>query len=205
MKRKRIALFGGSFDPIHNGHTTVAADAAAQLGVDQLIFIPARRSPLKRKRPYLNDAMRVRLIELAIADNPLFELSTCELERPAPSYTLNTVEEFRHRLDNDTVIHWLIGADAVVALAQWYKANALVEQCIITTMHRAGCPQPDFASLIPTIGRDKASEVQMNMLPTPAIPFSSTDIRERIRLGRDVTGMLHASVQECIEKNKLYG
>lgn len=204
MKRKRIALFGGTFDPIHNGHTTVAADAATRLGVEQLTFIPARQSPLKSKKPFVDDTMRVRLIELAIAGNPLFALSTCELERPVPSYTLTTIQWFRRMVDDNTTIYWLIGADAVSALSHWYRVQELVEQCTIATMCRAGCPQPDFSSLIPIIGTERTDELQQSVLPTPAIPYSSTDIRRRIHLGKDVKDMLHPAVQNCIEEHGLY-
>jgi nicotinate-nucleotide adenylyltransferase len=204
MKTKQIALFGGTFDPIHNGHTVVAADAAARLDVAQLIFIPARQSPLKVHTPSINDRDRVHLIELAIADNPLFTLSTCELERPVPSYTLDTVRLFRRLYDDDTKLFWLIGADGVSTLAHWYKIQELVDVCTIVTMFRAGCPHPDFSSLVPVIGERKVAHLQQHTLPTPAIPFSSTDVRERIRLGNEVESMLHPAVQGYIEKNGLY-
>ena len=204
MKNKRIALFGGTFDPIHIGHTTVAAAAAAHLGVERLTFIPARQSPLKSKTPYVDDAMRVRLIELAIAENPLFDLSTCELERPVPSYTLNTIQWFRRQLNRDTELFWLIGADAIAALGHWYRVQELVEQCTVATMLRAGCAKPDFTSLVPVVGAAKVNELQRHILPTPAVACSSSDIRERIRLGKDVKDMLHPAVHACIAANGLY-
>jgi nicotinate-nucleotide adenylyltransferase len=91
MLTRRIALFGGTFDPIHLGHTTVADAAARQIGAERVIFIPAKISPLKGFFPFASDTDRLKMIELAIAGHELFAASDCELKRPAPSYTLDTV------------------------------------------------------------------------------------------------------------------
>ena len=95
MAERKIALFGGTFDPVHIGHTTVAKDAARQIGVEKIIFVPAKRSPLKGFLPKANDKHRLEMISLAIAEEKNFEVSDCELIKPAPSYTLDTVRQFQ--------------------------------------------------------------------------------------------------------------
>lgn len=143
MKRKwRLALFGGTFDPIHLGHTAVVTHAGRQLGAEAVVFIPARRSPHKSASPAATDADRVALITLAIADHPAWQVSDCELNRPAPSYTLDTIRHFKAQYGDDATIYWLIGADAVRDLPHWYAIDQLLDLCTIVAMYRAGCPRP---------------------------------------------------------------
>ncbi|HSR08852.1 MAG TPA: nicotinate-nicotinamide nucleotide adenylyltransferase, partial [Bryobacteraceae bacterium] len=107
MVTRRIALFGGTFDPIHVGHTTVADAAAQRIGAEQVVLIPAKISPLKGFFPFASDNDRLKMIELAIADHELFSASDCELKRPAPSYTLDTVRQFQRDYGPQAHIHWL--------------------------------------------------------------------------------------------------
>ena len=113
MARRTITLFGGTFDPIHLGHTTVARAAAELIRAEKIIFIPAKRSPLKGFLPRASDEDRLQMITLAIADEERFEVSDYELSKPAPSYTLETVRRFQKACGADTSIHWLIGADGI--------------------------------------------------------------------------------------------
>ena len=116
---KKIILFGGSFDPIHTGHLRVAHHALKELGADELIFIPARRSPHKTDLP-TPGAHRFAMIAKAIDGIDSFSVSDCELLRPEPSYTLDTVGLSRVQVGSDVVLHWLIGADQLADLEKWY-------------------------------------------------------------------------------------
>ncbi len=145
MSKRKIALFGGTFDPVHLGHTTVAEDAARRIGAEKIIYIPAKRSPLKGFLPKANDKHRLKMITLAIAEKKTFEVSDCELKKPAPSYTLETVKQFQDEYGGDTLIHWLVGADSIDDLTYWHKIVELIDTCILTTMYRAGCGPPDFS------------------------------------------------------------
>ena len=145
MSKRKIALFGGTFDPIHLGHTTVASDALERIGAEKIIFVPAKRSPLKSFVPRANDNHRLNMITLAISGEEKFEVSDYELKGPDPSYTLSTIQKFKSDYGSETMIHWLIGADGVDDLTYWYKVTELIDSCILTTMCRAGCEPPDFA------------------------------------------------------------
>jgi nicotinate-nucleotide adenylyltransferase len=204
MKIRKIALFGGTFDPVHLGHTTVAEDAARHIGAEKIIFIPAKRSPLKGFLPQANDKHRLKMIALAIAGKKIFESSDCELKKPAPSYTLETVKQFQAEYGSDTLIHWLIGADSIDDLMYWYQIVELIDACILTTMYRAGCVPPDFTKFEPQWGPKRIEKLQQNVIQTPLIDISSTEIRDRLAAGRDVTDMLCPSVVEYICKNDLY-
>ena len=204
MNKRRIALFGGTFDPIHLGHTTVAADAIKQIGAEKIIFIPAKRSPLKGFLPRASDADRLHMISLATADEKSFEVSDCEVSKPAPSYTLATVEKFQRDFGGETSIHWLVGADSIEDLVYWHKIVELIDACHLTTMYRAGCEPPNFTKFEGLWGRRRVEKLKRDIVQTPLVDISSTEIRNRLAAGHDVTTMLHPAVADYIRKNKLY-
>ena len=204
MAKRKTALFGGTFDPIHLGHTTVASDALEHIGADKIVFIPAKRSPLKGFLPRANDNDRFNMISLAIAGEKNFQVSDYELKRPAPSYTLETIRKFQADYGSETSIHWLIGADGVDDLTYWYKITELIDACNLTTMYRAGCEPPDFAKFEEIWGRERIEKLQRNIIQTPLVDISSTEIRNRIAINGDYTKMLHPGVGDYIRKNGLY-
>ena len=204
MVTRRIALFGGTFDPIHVGHTTVAGAAARQLGAGRVIFIPAKISPLKGFFPFANDNDRLKMIELAIAGHESFAASDCELKRPAPSYTLDTVRQFQRDYGRGTQIHWLIGADGVGDLVHWHKIQELIDECYLTTMRRPGYPVPDFDRFEPLWGPQRVAKLKQNVVETPLVDISSTEVRRRLAAGEDATEVLHPDVLRYIRVHKLY-
>lgn len=204
MAIRKIALFGGTFDPIHIGHTTVAADAVVHIGADKIIFIPAKRSPLKGFSPKANDDDRFKMIALAIAGENRFQVSDYELKKSAPSYTLETVRKFQDDYGSGTSIHCLVGADSIDDLVYWHKIAELIDVCNLTMMYRAGCEPPNFARFEPLWGRQRIVKLQRNIIQTPLVNISSTDIRNRIAAGHDVTDMLHPAVADYIRKHGLY-
>lgn len=204
MKKQTIVLFGGSFDPIHVGHTTVASYAIDQLQADLVFFIPAKRSPLKTHTPTANDQQRLHMIELAIQEYTGYQVSDFELNRPAPSYTLNTVKYFKETYPNST-LYWLMGADTIKDLPHWYGIEELIDSCILITMYRAGCPKPDFSSLASVLGEQRVARLSNHILPTPLIPISSTEIRQRLKKNKATSEYLHPKVAQYIKENGLYG
>lgn len=204
MLRQKIALFGGTFDPVHLGHIAVAADAIEQIGAEKLIFVPAKRSPLKGFSPKASDQHRLAMITLAIAGNDKFEVSDVELNKPAPSYTLETVRKFQADCPSDCAIYWLIGADGVNDLQHWYAIEELIDACNLCTMCRAGCEPPDYAKFEALWGRGRVEKLQRNIIQTPLVDASSTEIRSRLIAGEDVSDMLHADVEDYIRRHDLY-
>jgi nicotinate-nucleotide adenylyltransferase len=204
MADRRIALFGGTFDPIHLGHTTVAAAAAEHIRAAKVIFIPARRSPLKDTFPEAGDDHRVRMITLAIAENEKFQLSNCELKKPDVSYTLETIRKFQTDFGSETSLYWLVGADTIDELPRWYRIAELIDQCYICAMYRAGCKAPDFTKFAGIWGLQRVQKLQQNIIETPLVDISSTGIRRRLAAGQDVIDMLHPSVADYIRVHGLY-
>ncbi len=204
MVTRRIALFGGTFDPIHLGHTTVAQAAAQQIDAEKVIFVPAKISPLKGFFPFARDEDRLRMVALAIAGSDLFAVSDNELKRPAPSYTLDTVRQFKAECGPATVIHWLLGADGVGDLVHWYKIQELIDECHLTTMRRPGYPPPDFSRFAPCWGPQRVAKLKQDVIETPLVNISSTEVRRRVAAGEDVSGMLHPDVIQYIREHSLY-
>lgn len=204
MAKKKIALFGGTFDPIHLGHTAVAAAAAEHIGAEKVIFVPAKRSPLKDSFPKAGDDDRLAMISLAIAGNEKFQLNDYELRKPEPSYTLETVKHFQADCGGKALIYWLIGADSIYELSRWYGVVELIDTCILCVMFRAGCKPPDFAEFEDVWGAARVEKLQRNVIRTPLIDISSTEIRNRLAAGRDVTDMLAPQVADYIREHGLY-
>jgi nicotinate-nucleotide adenylyltransferase len=203
MTQRRIALFGGTFDPIHLGHTTVAEAAAQQLTAENVVFIPAKVSPLKGFSPLASDEDRLRMIALASAGHARFALSDWELKRPAPSYTLDTVRQFQHEYGPEVEIHWLLGADSVADLVHWHRIQELIDECSLTTMQRPGYA-PDFDRYEPLWGAERVAKLRRNAIQTPLLDISSTQVRRRLAAGEDVSNMLHPDVIRYIRVHGLY-
>jgi nicotinate-nucleotide adenylyltransferase len=204
MVKKKIALFGGTFDPVHLGHTAVAAAAAEYIGAEKIVFIPAKRSPLKESFPEAGSDDRLAMIALAIAGNEKFQVSDYELRKSKPSYTLETVRHFQADYGGKSLIYWLIGADSIYELSRWYGIVELIDECNLCVMFRAGCEPPDFAKFKDIWGVARVEKLQRNVIRTPLIDISSTEIRNRLAAGRDVTNMLAPQVADYIRKHGLY-
>ncbi|MDI9431314.1 MAG: nicotinate (nicotinamide) nucleotide adenylyltransferase [Sedimentisphaerales bacterium] len=204
MAKRKIALFGGTFDPIHLGHTRVAEAAARQIEAENVVFIPAKCSPLKGFFPNATDDDRLRMIELATRSNERFSVSDCELRRPAPSYTLDTVKHFQKECGDDASIYWLIGADSVDDLILWHRIEELIDICYLAVMVRGGYAAPSFDRHLHALGRDRVEKLRRNVIETPSIDLSSTHVRHCLAAGEDVRDMLCPDVLDYIRRHGLY-
>jgi nicotinate-nucleotide adenylyltransferase len=183
---EKIGLYGGSFDPIHNGHLILARDAMERLELDKVIFLPARISPHKLDRPPAPPEARCQMVAAAIADEPHFELDPCEIEREGPSFAIDTVQSFRAR-QPDAKLYYFIGDDNLPELESWKEIETLREAAQFVVLSRAGMP---FLSQFPTITRH--------------IEISSTEIRKRVARGLSVRYMVPLPVCKLIAKLGLY-
>ncbi len=204
LKKAKTILFGGSFDPIHNGHLRVARDVFCQLNAGQLIFVPVRRSPHKTDSP-VDGKHRVQMIRQATQNDPSFSVSECELNRPAPSYTLDTINFFREQLGEGTDLHWLIGADQLNDFDKWYKVSELLDACRVTVMYRAGYPKPEFNRFMGVLRADQVEKLARDVVQTPLIDISSTQIRLELANGQFPSDLLPQAVIEYIRLHNLYG
>ena len=183
---EKIGLYGGSFDPIHNGHLILARDAMERLELDKVIFLPARISPHKLDRPPASPEARCQMLSAAIAEEPRFEMDACEIEREGPSFTIDTVQSFRAR-HPQAQLYYFIGEDNLVELETWKESHQLLEAAQFVVLSRAGMP---VLSRFPTITRH--------------IEISSTEIRKRVARGLSVRYMAPLLVCELIARLGLY-
>ena len=183
---EKIGLYGGSFDPIHNGHLILARDAMERLELDKVIFLPARISPHKLDRPPAPPEARCLMLATAIADEPCFEMDACEIEREGPSFTIDTVQLFRNRYPS-AKFYYFIGDDNLPELDTWRDIANLRESAHFVVLSRAGMP---FLSEFPIITRH--------------IEISSTEIRNRIARGLSVRYMVPLPACDVIAKLGLY-
>jgi len=204
MAKKVTVLFGGTFDPIHLAHTAVAAAAGDALGADSVIFVPARRSPLKSLGPEASDEDRLAMLRLALSGNSRFALTDYELKKPGLNYTIETVRHFKKQFEN-AEFYWLLGADTVEDLQHWYCITELLDECNLSVMFRGGVKPPDFARYESSWGSERIKKLQRNVIETPLIDISSSEIRKRLSSGRDVSGMLNPKVLQYIREKGLYG
>jgi nicotinate-nucleotide adenylyltransferase len=200
-----VALFGGSFNPIHNGHLIVARAVAEHLGVTRTILIPSATPPHKQMRAHLAAAAhRLEMVRRAIDGEPGFECSDIEIQRSGPSYTFDTVLSFRETLGLNTTLYWVIGGDTLPELHTWHRARELVDACTIVTAVRPGFDAPDLKVLVPILRPDQVARLAANVLPTPRIDISATEIRSRVRAGRSIRWLAPQPVRDYIAREGLY-
>ena len=199
-----VVLYGGSFDPVHRGHIEVAEAACERIGADAVYMIPARRSPFKEENPVASNDDRARMLELAVEGRGDFFVSRAEFERAEPSYSYDTVKHFRQMLGDSVELVWLIGADMLESLKDWYRIGDMLKICRVAVMCRGGNEVFDDARLAGFIGDELAGGGRVFSVETPLIDISSTAIRETLRAGGDVSDMLDARVLEYIRKKGLY-
>jgi len=199
-----IILYGGTFDPIHNGHLIIARSVSRQLGVSKVILIPSAQPPHKPDDSLSAAQDRFKMTQLAVACEDLFEVSDCELLRQGPSYTLDTVRHFRQQLGPGVILYWLIGADTVRELASWYQISHLADECTIVTALRPGFDALDFSTLRKVLRDDQIARLKEYVIPTPLIAICATDIRRAIAEDKSIKGLIPLAVEDYILKKGLY-
>ncbi len=204
MLKRKTALFGGTFDPIHPGHIIVAGYACEQIGAEKVIFIPAKLSPLKNFVPQVSAKHRLSMIALGILGNDKFEVSDYELTKPAPSFSIDTVRHFQKEYGDNTLLYWLLGADSIRELSHWYKIEELIDECNLSVMYRAGFKKPDFAQFEKAWGKSRVKKLEQNVIKTPLVDISSTEVRKRLTAGQNVDDLLSPNVAQYIRQHNLY-
>lgn len=199
---KKVLLYGGSFDPIHNGHLHIAREAAHRIDADKVIFIPAGIPPHKRDRQMTEPYKRYEMLQRAIEFEPLFAVSDYETTLDSPSFTVHTIRFFRSQF-RSCELCWLIGGDSFSQLGSWYSVEKLVELCTIVTVGRPGF-QLDSEPLKARLSPEQTYRLKCNIIDIPMTSESATAIREMVAKGQSIADMVPASVAEYIEKNNLY-
>jgi nicotinate-nucleotide adenylyltransferase len=195
----RLGVFGGSFDPIHMGHLIMAEAARETLNLDLVLFVPAAVQPLKQGQLAIKAMHRAAMIELAIEGNPNFALSSVEIDRPGPSYTVDTLRLLRQSYPLVT-IWFILGADALDSFPRWRDPQGIVAQARLAVVRR-----PDVAlNLSALSGPLPDIEGAIDWVDAPLIDISATGLRRRAAEGRSLRYRVPEPVREYIEANRLY-
>ena len=191
MKRLRLGIYGGTFDPVHCGHLLLARDALEQLRLDAILFVPARQSPFKDVRPGATETQRLAMLRLALKGAGKFWLSRCELDRPAPSYAIDTAMEIQEAFPR-AALFWLIGSDQLPDLSRWRQAKELRRLVTFALLERAARAG----------GRLPAGVLG---LPHPRrVDISATEIRHRVKSHLPIDHLVPAPVAAYIARHRLY-
>lgn len=190
----RIGVFGGTFDPPHNGHLLLASDAREALALDRLIFIPAGAQPLKAATPAVASGQdRLEMVRLAVADDAYYSVDESEIDRKGLSYTVETLEQLAKRYPT-AKLFLLLGEDSLATFDQWREPARIRELATLAAMRRAGVAAPG----------DRRLPGGVMDVSTRRVDVSSTEIRERLRAGKSIKGFVPESVERFIDARGLY-
>ena len=194
-----IGVLGGKFDPIHIGHLVVAEEARIKLEFSEVLFVPAGQPWLKLDRNITPAAHRVEMVRRAIADNLHFKLCTLEVERPGPSYTVDTLTILRKQLGSEASLFFILGRDTLAGLHLWKEPKKLVQLCRLVVAPRLGSKDlKHLATAIPGL-LDKVIQLDM-----PVIGISSAEIRQRLAQGLTIRYLVPPEVEKYITEHKIY-
>lgn len=200
MKKERIGIFGGTFDPPHLGHLILACEVYVQLNLDRLLWMLTPDPPHKELLKISALKHRKEMVRLAIEDNDNFELSLVEAERPGPHYSVDTVKIIRER-NLDAEIIYLMGGDSLRNLHTWHRPVDFIAACDEIGVMRRPDAEIDSLSLANTLSGLKS---KLRIVNAPKLEISSRDIRHRIRAGFPIRYYLLREVNEYILGEKLY-
>ena len=193
----RIGIFGGTFDPIHKGHLAIAQAAKDQLELDEVIFIPAGRNPLKRHRSEVSARNRLEMVRLATADTPGFSVSDLEISRGGASFTIDTLNELMTVCPGEYYV--IMGADALRSFPMWKSYERIIKFAQLAAAARPGQDTDIVQATLPPEVVDRLTWLQL-----PQSEISASNIRDELARGRATSLWVPQKVLQYIERHKLY-
>ncbi len=194
MKQK-IAVMGGTFDPIHLGHLLVAEIIRTDAGMDRVLFIPAGDPPHKQDYQILPGEERYRMTELAIQNHPYFDASRMEIDRPGRTFTYETLQMLEDQNDGSKEYFYILGADAFAYVPYWREVQRVIQQARFLVVRR-----PGYEIAVPP----EIEGIRYQTIDAPLMEISSTMVRDRIRDGKSIRYMVPESVRLYIEEKGFY-
>jgi len=185
---------GGTFDPVHHGHLSAASEVAARFGLAEVVFVPTGSPWQKSHRDVSPAEDRYLMTVIATASNPRFSVSRIEVDRPGPTYTIDTLRELRG-MHADAELFFITGADALAQILGWHAADELFELAHFVGVSRPGYEPVDLAAF---------PEGSVTLLEVPALAISSSDCRARVAQGDPVWYLVPDGVVQYIDKRSLY-
>lgn len=200
----RIGIFGGSFDPIHNGHLILAEQCREQAKLDQIWFMPCALGPHKQGGANSSARQRIEMIDLALAGHEAFVLSKIEIDRGDVSYTVDTLTEIRESNPDDELF-FLMGDDSLENFSTWREPAKICELAIPLVVNRPGSGDVDLSVLKQFVDDDRFKLFQSLVIQCPRIEISSSEIRAKVESGQSIRFLMPRSVEKYIQTQKLFG
>lgn len=200
----RIGFFGGSFDPPHQGHLEVARTARVRARLDHVVFVPAQQSPHKPAGTSASGAHRLAMVRAAVAEDPGFLVSELELERPGPSYTIDTLLRVCRELPERSSLVLVLGSDSLRAFPRWARVHEILSLVELAVVERAEFSRTDVATLGPELSATELARIERGFLEREPVRVSSTEVREALDRGEIPREALPDPVVRYILEHHLY-
>lgn len=192
--RKRLGVMGGTFDPIHHGHLVAASEVQAWFGLDEVVFVPTGKPWQKSEREVAPAEDRYLMTVIATASNPRFSVSRVDIDRPGPTYTIDTLRDLRDERGEGWDLYFITGADALQQIFTWRNLDELFELA-----HFVGATRPGH-----DLSDTGLPEGKVSLVEVPALAISSTECRERVSLGEPIWYLVPEGIVQYIAKRGLY-
>ncbi|WP_157246502.1 nicotinate-nucleotide adenylyltransferase [Nonomuraea typhae] len=192
--KRRVGVMGGTFDPIHHGHLVAASEVAHHFDLDEVVFVPTGRPYQKSSREVSAPEDRYLMTVIATASNPRFSVSRVDVDRPGPTYTIDTLRDVSEIYGADAELFFITGADALEAILGWQDAEEL-----FTLAHFVGCTRPGHTLHDPGLPAGKVT-----LLEIPALAISSSECRQRVAKGEPIWYLVPDGIVQYIGKRGLY-
>lgn len=197
-------IMGGAFDPIHYGHLVTAEEALSQFNLDKIIFMPTGQPPHKEARKMVVAEERYLMTVMATASHPNFSVSRYEIDKPAPSYTIDTVMAIKRSTAPSSKLFFITGADAVLEILTWKDPDKLAQYCSFIAATRPGYDLSKLELTLKDFKKKGTEFPDVHLMEVPALAISSTDIRLRVKEERPITFLLPQAIANYIKKEKFY-
>jgi nicotinate-nucleotide adenylyltransferase len=197
----KIGILGGTFDPIHLGHLIVAEEARVRLGLEEVLFVPTGKPWMKEGTPVSEAKHRLNMARLAISANPFFRLSSMEIDRPGPSYTVDTLEALREDYGPEAELFFILGVDSLTGFHEWKEPKRILEMATLVAVTRPGYQIPETKVFNGALGGMKD---RLKMLEGVRVEISGRDLRRRVKEGLSIRYRVCSAVGKYINDHGLY-
>ncbi|MBI4338156.1 MAG: nicotinate-nucleotide adenylyltransferase [Chloroflexi bacterium] len=197
----KLGVLGGTFDPVHLGHLIIAEEARVRLGLEQVLFIPTGQPWMKAGQAISPAAHRLEMAQRAVQDNPNFACSSMEVDRPGPTYTVDTLEALRRQYGEAVELYFVLGVDSLASFHRWRQPGRVLELCTLVAMGRPGHEEADMSALEAVVSWASRRIV---FLQAPLIGISGTEVRQRVAQGLSIRYWVPPLVEEYIYQQGLY-